>query len=68
MGVPNLFDGEHGFELEADAAETLLCQTESFQGFLAPFLWRSLELATRTGFEAMNLALKARAEAGSHGR
>lgn len=63
LGVPGLFDGEHGFELIPEGAGTRLIQTESFQGFLVPLLWRKVEPTTRAGFEAMNQALKARAEA-----
>jgi hypothetical protein len=62
LGVPGLFDGEHDFELQPEGSGTLLHQRESFQGFLVPILWRQVEPATRAGFEAMNRALKARAE------
>lgn len=65
LGLPGLFDGEHDFELAAEGDGTLLHQRESFQGYLVPFLWRSVEPATRAGFEAMNRALKARAESGA---
>ncbi|HEX4301059.1 MAG TPA: SRPBCC domain-containing protein [Gammaproteobacteria bacterium] len=64
LGVPGLFDGEHDFALEEQAGATLLRHSESFQGYLVPLLWRSVEPASRAGFEAMNRALKARAEAG----
>lgn len=63
VGFPGIFDGEHGFELRAEGTATRLLHTESFQGFLVPLLWRRLEPMTRAGFEAMNRALKARAEA-----
>jgi hypothetical protein len=63
VGVPGLFDGEHDFELQPEAGGTRLLQRESFQGFLVPLLWRTVGPATRAGFEAMNTALKARAEA-----
>lgn len=62
VGVPGLFDGEHDFELQAEQGGTRFLQSESFQGFLVPLLWRQVEPATRAGFEAMNRALKARAE------
>ncbi|HEX3983795.1 MAG TPA: SRPBCC domain-containing protein, partial [Acidisoma sp.] len=65
LGLPGLFDGEHDFELEPQGESTLLHQREAFQGYLVPLLWRTVEPATRAGFEAMNRALKARAEAGS---
>jgi hypothetical protein len=37
-------------------------QEERFTGLLAPLVLRFIEGSTRQGFEAMNLALKARAE------
>lgn len=65
LGLPGLFDGEHDFELEPRGEATLLHQRETFQGYLVPVLWRTVEPATRAGFEAMNRELKARAEAES---
>lgn len=62
LGFPGVFDGEHGFELRPEGAGTRLLQTETFQGLLVPLLWRKVEPMTRAGFEAMNQALKARAE------
>jgi len=62
VGLPGVFDGEHGFFLEAEGAGTRFRQTESFQGFLVPLLWRQVGPATTAGFAAMNAALKARAE------
>lgn len=62
LGVPGLFDGEHDFELVPEGQGTRLYQRESFQGFLVPLLWKSVEPGTRAAFEAMNAALKARAE------
>jgi hypothetical protein len=61
--VPGLFDGEHGFRIEAAGDERCrFRQFESFKGVLsAPLLWLVGD-ATRRGFEAMNLALKTRAE------
>ena len=64
FGIPGLFDGEHDFELEPQDDSTLLHQRETFQGYLVPLLWRTVEPATRAGFEAMNRALKARVEVG----
>ena len=63
LGVPGLFDGEHGFRIEPDGdGRCRLRHFESFSGVLAaPVLWLVGD-ATRRGFEAMNLALKARAE------
>jgi hypothetical protein len=63
LGVPGLFDGEHGFTLEPiDGGQTKLTQREVFTGVLVPLFARSLDDGTRKGFEAMNLALKERAE------
>ena len=62
-GVPGLFDGEHGFRIERLAADRVrFVQEERFTGLLAPLVLRFIEGSTRQGFEAMNLALKARAE------
>lgn len=62
--LPGLFDGEHRFELvEAGADRTRLLHGERFTGVLVPLIWRMVETDTRRGFEAMNAALKARAEA-----
>ena len=38
-------------------------QREEFRGVLVPFFWKSLDTHARQGFEAMNAALKQRAEA-----
>ncbi len=63
LGVPGLFDGEHGFTLEPlESGRTRLRQREVFTGILVPLLARSLDDGTKKGFEAMNLALKERAE------
>ena len=62
--VPKLFDGEHIFELHPENGGTRFVQRENFSGLLVPFLWGSMEAATRRGFEAMNEALKQRAEGG----
>jgi hypothetical protein len=61
--VPGLFDGEHRFVLEASGGGVRLVQAERFRGLLVPLLRRQVEGPTRRGFEAMNAALKARAEA-----
>jgi hypothetical protein len=63
LGIPGLFDGEHAFRIVPEgAARCRLEQSETFRGLLAgPILWLIGD-ATRRGFEAMNLALKARAE------
>ncbi len=64
--VPGLFDGEHRFRIEEiGPGRVRLHQSESFRGVLVPLLLRFLEKGTRQGFEAMNAALKARAESPS---
>lgn len=60
---PGLFDGLHEFRLQPFAGGTRFYHRETFSGLLAPLLWPMLEAPTRAGFEAMNRALKARAEA-----
>jgi hypothetical protein len=61
--APGLFDGEHAFRLEsADGGSTRFVQSESFSGLLVPLLSGMLPNVQR-GFEAMNAALKGRAEA-----
>ncbi|MFN4274789.1 MAG: SRPBCC family protein [Ferrovibrio sp.] len=63
--VPGLFDGEHRFRLEpTDGGQrTLFRHGESFSGLLLPVIFGArAQAATRAGFEAMNAALKRRAE------
>jgi hypothetical protein len=61
--LPGIFDGEHQFQLEPiGEARTRLIHRETFSGLLVPLLWRKLDTQTRQGFEAMNRALKQRAE------
>jgi hypothetical protein len=64
LGVPGIFDGEHAFRVVPDGARRCrLEQSETFRGVLVrPILWLVGD-ATRRGFEAMNRALKAKAEA-----
>jgi hypothetical protein len=63
LAVPGLFDGEHGFRIEPLGTDCVrFIQEERFSGLLAPLVLRLVERSTRQGFEAMNLALKARAE------
>jgi hypothetical protein len=60
--VPRVFDGEHSFQIEqSDAGRVRFVQAERFTGALVPLFGRTLE-PTRRGFEAMNEALKRRAE------
>lgn len=61
--MPGLFDGDHAFTLEPTSdGRTLFKQVESFRGVLVPLLKKSLDSNTRRGFDAMNQALKTRAE------
>ncbi len=62
LGLPGLFDGRHRFELTATPAGTRLVQSEELQGLLVRFMRGSLDSKTVPGFEAMNAALKDRAE------
>ena len=63
LGVAGLFDGRHRFELTETATGTHLTHSEYFNGILVRFLRKSLDTQTLAGFEAMNDALKTRAEA-----
>ncbi|HEX9488886.1 MAG TPA: SRPBCC domain-containing protein [Stellaceae bacterium] len=60
--LPGIFDGEHAFELESRGDGCSFRQLERFAGLLVPFFGGVLT-ATQRGFEAMNTALKKRAEA-----
>ena len=61
--LPGIFDGLHVFELSKHGeGGTRLIHREEFRGFMVPLLWKSLDTQTRAGFEAMNAALKERAE------
>jgi hypothetical protein len=65
LGLPGLFDGEHRFRIEADATSrdrVRFVQEERFTGVFAPIIMRFIGGSTRQGFEAMNRALKSRAE------
>ncbi|SEP07197.1 SRPBCC domain-containing protein [Aquisalimonas asiatica] len=64
VGIPGLFDGEHRFLLERDEERggTRFLHRETFSGILLPLLWWTMAKPTRAGFEAMNRALKQRAE------
>jgi hypothetical protein len=64
LGLPGIFDGRHRFELEqTPGGGTHLIHTERLSGALVRPMRRSLDTRTLAGFEAMNLALKTRAEA-----
>ena len=59
--LPGIFDGEHAFELEERGSICSFRQSERFSGLLVPLLGGALA-ATERGFDAMNAALKRRAE------
>jgi len=64
--LPGLFDGEHIFELEADGAHTArFIQREKFSGILVGLFRRSIDSDIRSGFIAMNAALKTEVEKGN---
>jgi hypothetical protein len=66
LWLPGLFDGEHIFTIEPlEGGCVLFVQREEFRGLLVPLLMRNLEIDTRRGFEAMNRAIKERAESPS---
>ncbi|WP_448205144.1 SRPBCC family protein [Azospirillum sp. sgz302134] len=65
--LPGLFDGEHAFRIEPDGAGVCFRHEERFRGLLVAPLWIRMAGPTRAGFEAMNRALKQRAEALAQG-
>jgi hypothetical protein len=63
--IPGIFDGEHSFRLEPTASGgTRFTQAERFSGILVRPFSATLG-STELGFQQMNHALKARAEAAS---
>jgi hypothetical protein len=61
--LPGIFDGEHYFRLASGGAGlTEFTHGERFTGLLVPLLRGALDRDTRSGFEAMNRALKQRVE------
>lgn len=66
LGIPGIFDGRHRFDLEpTQDGGTRLVHSEQFDGLLVRFMRTSLDTQTKAGFEAMNAALKTRAEKSS---
>ena len=62
--MPGLFDGEHQFEIHPlGPGRVRFVQQERFTGLLVPLFARNLDDHTLRGFNAMNAALKERAEA-----
>jgi hypothetical protein len=63
--IPRLFDGEHRFSIQPLEEDRIrFRQEEAFRGLLVP-LTQSMLARTARGFEAMNGALKERAESAS---
>jgi hypothetical protein len=60
--IPGMSDGKHSFVLYGHDDGTRFVQNELFTGLSVPFLRSSLERGIRAGFEALNPALKQRAE------
>jgi hypothetical protein len=61
--LPGVMDGRHTFQLHATEVGTRLTHGESFNGILVRLMRKSLDNETLEGFNAMNEALKTRAEA-----
>ncbi len=66
--LPGLMDAEHSFVLQPRGSGTRLVQSETFRGVLVPFVAASLDRSTLPAFEAMNEALRKRAEEPAHAR
>jgi hypothetical protein len=62
LGLPGLFDGRHRFEVHQTHGGSVFKQQEYVSGILVRLLRKTLDDNTVRGFEAMNLALKERAE------
>ena len=63
LGITGIFDGEHYFILEQRAdGGTLFRHGETFRGVLAHVLFALIGKQTEDGFDAMNRALKHKAE------
>ena len=63
LGFKGVLDGEHYFKLEEQAdGTTLFRHGETFTGMLADLFFVIMEEDTTRGFDAMNEALKQRAE------
>ena len=64
LWVRGLFDGDHSFVIEElEPGESRLIQSEQFSGVFAGLILRRYGKQTAETFEAVNAALKARAEA-----
>jgi hypothetical protein len=62
--LPGVFDGEHYFQIEPiSPGRVRFIHGEKFSGILVALAWSKLEGETKSGFIAMNQALKNQAEA-----
>ena len=62
--VPGLVDGEHAFIIEPLADNRVrFVHRETFRGLLVPLVFKSMAPDLEASFQAMNNALKERAEA-----
>jgi hypothetical protein len=62
--MPGIFDGEHRFVIRPlTDGKVLFRHSELFSGMLVPLFRDSLDRDIKRGFDEMNSALKARAEA-----
>ena len=65
VGLPVLFQGEHSFIIEPIGDNQVrFIDREIFNGLLVPLQAKDIDTNSRRGFEAMDRALKARAEGG----
>ncbi|MGI9647593.1 MAG: SRPBCC family protein [Acidimicrobiia bacterium] len=62
--LPGVFDGRHTLRVEPRDGGSTFVHGESFGGVLTGLIMRFIGDSTELGFEQMNTALKARAEAG----
>ncbi len=63
LWMPGIFDGEHNFELlENVDGTTTFIHSEKFNGILVGLMAKKLDNEIKSGFEAMNLALKQEVE------
>lgn len=63
LWMPRLLDGDHSFLIEPLSEDrVIVIQKETFRGLLVPIVAPSLIPNMTRGFEAMNAALKQRAE------
>jgi hypothetical protein len=60
-GLPGIITGEHSFTLTPAEGGTRLVQTETYRGLLARMSAKSIS-RTKASFEALNQAIKQRAE------